>query len=611
MPPIFTGLEIRRNIWFGKAIFTREFKSNFLQPTAGISLVEEVAPSVRFEDDYTTEPFPSSKIRGGISVETGLDQLWSLHFTLDDRSRVIIGGGLIDDPSRVFGDDPDARPWASMYGRPVKFEASYIDPNFRKQTFLFEGIVNSLKPKLDDDGDVTVTITAQSVNWRLTRNIIRSVFYPAIQTQNRGATASEGVAATGNPDLARAYNRTWAQGRVQDDGEGGERRVITLGEIVSNIIIKTHSPLMGVDIDPLFFGPPYVYTDKLPTGQPKQIRQENSTDWQFLVQLAQDNNAHVWIEDVRSDNPLTAARVRLPGATEDTIITGRPEAGTQFQATGFDRAGVGLAGLFPRTVSGSPVILGGAVVGRFIRFRQEQTMQQQQKRISFVFNTMFGDGSRRHFVGPEDVDLNEPTILPMFGIQMNMDLVFAAPAARGYYELSPDGAIRYRMSTRGAKGGYSYETLNARKLQERYEAWRVANDQGARSSLTTESFSADEIKVFEAMDQFGILPTYEDLLAADLLTTEEVRSLNVDSPDQEARDQYWRPNWTLSFNTLGTKSVRPGDLVELYNIASFMDGTWIVQRVGHTFTSTWETSVTVARGVRPVNERPLGVRFTG
>ena len=612
MPTILSGLEIRRNIWFGRALFTRDFQSNFLSPAVGPIVTEYERPSVRFEDGYTTEPFPPSKLRGAVTVETGLDQLWSLNFTVDDRTRVVISGGLIEDPSQIFGDDPERRPWASMYGRPVKFEASYISPQFWKQHFIFEGIVTAVKPSLDDDGDVRVTISAQSVNWRLTRNIIRRIFYPSIQTQDRAQAASEAANATGNPDLARIYNRSWAQGRPQDDGAGGERRVITLGEIISNIVTKTHAPLMGVDIDPLFFENPYIYTDKLPTGQTKQIAQENQTDWQFLVELAKDNNAHVWIEEIRSDNPLTEARVLLPGATEPTIIIGRPQEGVKFSPTGVRLQRVGFVPL-PKTIAGSPIILGGPITGRFIRFKQEQTMQAQQKRISFVFNTQFGDGKRRHFVGPEDVDLNEPTILPMFGIQMNMDLVFAAPAARGYYELSADGAVRYRMDTRAPGGGYSYETLAHTKLYEKYRAWEVANDQGARATRTEEapSFTAEEVKVFELMKEFGVIPTYADLLAGGFLTTEEVRAINVDSPDQEARDQYWRPNWTLSFTTLGTTAVKPGDLVELFNIASFMDGTWIAQRVGHTFESTWTTSITVARGVRPSTERPLGVRYTG
>jgi len=610
MPTIFTGLEIRRNIWFGKALFTRDFQSNFLQPVVG-PLISELRPSVRFDDGYTTEPFPPSKLRGAVSVETGLDQLWSLNFTLDDRSRVLMSGGLIEDPEEVFGGDPEKRPWASMYGRPVKFEASYISEQFRKQSYVFEGIITALRPSLDNSGDVRVTISAQSVNWRLTRNIIRRIFYPAIQTQDRQKAAQETANATGNPDLAKVYNRSWAQGREQDDGAGGSRRVITLGEIVSNIVTKTHAPLLGVDVDPLFFEVPYIFTDKLLTGQPRQIVQENQTDWQFLVELAKDNNAHVWIEEVRSDNPLVEARVILPGSTEPTIITGYPD---QRAMTGIQRGvGVGLAGALPRTVSGAPIIVGDRITGRFIRFRQEQTMQSQVKRISFVFNTQFGDGKRRHFVGPEDVDLNEPTILPMFDVQMSMDLVFAAPAARGYYELTPDGAVRFQMSTRGPRGGLSYETLDPEKLAARYRAWEIANDQGARGTGPAESssFTPEEEKVFEAMKQFGVVATYEALLAGGFLTTEEVRALNVDHPDQEARDQYWRPNWPLSFTTLGTRSVRPGDLVELFNLASFMDGTWIVQKVGHTFTSTWTTSITVARGVRPSHERPLGVRFTG
>jgi len=595
------GLEVERKIAFQQALYDIDPRA---APSVSFEFVAEDASArttifgrqptlegldqsspyvIQFSKGY--DEWPPALIRGAISLEQSLDQIWSLSFTIDDRTRVMMAGG-VKDPNKVLA--PNESRWASLYGRGVEFFAQYL--SWPDTQISFTGIIMGVKPNFDDSGDVTLTITAQASEFRMTRTFIRRLTYPAVKTPDAAAQGEEAAEATDNQDMVKLYNRPWAEGRPFQFSETNEAagvvntintRVITLGEIISHIATKVYTGV-NVDIDPDFFAKPYIYTDIDTDGNPNTIVQENESDWMFLSRLAKEVGAYFWMDDIPKSRELPLRNITFSGG--DRVI-----------ATGGSRAAEE-----------------GTVTGRTMRFQKDRTIQNQQSRINFVFNTAFGDGARQNYVSPEEVNLTDPDRLPMFNISPNMDLVFAAPAARGYFLLTPDGAVAHVMNTRDGDGGFTYQTLDADKLYEQYREYRSEIDASARDERDPDltQWVGSILPVFERIDRWGKFPTYEQLLAGGFLTTGVIRAFSKDKADDEARAQYWRPNWTISFDTFGTIKVRPGDLVELHNIATFMDGTWIVQNARHTFDgNSWSTNVTVARGVRPSREQPITAQF--
>lgn len=342
--------------------------------------------------------------------------------------------------------------------------------------------------------------------------------------------------SAGDPEgKYEALGRSWAV--LPFVGEDGTQRdFLTLYDLVKGIA-SCHR-IRDADVDPLFQQEEFRVKGAPKEGGP--ITQGNASggpisDYQFLKQLAERYEADFWYDG-------TALRFWA----RDTLATKRPE-----------------------------------------------------QAILYVYNTPFGDGNRKNFCAPEEVDLNNPTVLPMLDLSVQgVNLLQAPPFARGKFLLNENGEVAMQMNTAGTSHFGELEGLDGEKVREHAERF-------ARSGDPTGLPATAEVAIWDPVRgyRFPGQASYAQISTEGLLYKRLSRQgVGGTKGKGDPNPVYFKWPFEISFLTLGHVAW-PGQIVEVSNLVGWLDGFWMVYKVTQSFGGggEWTTGLTLKYGPMPAN----------
>lgn len=234
-------------------------------------------------------------IEGGLSVREDESAITEISFSLVDP-----GVATIDGDMQYFWMSPGIL--SRLRG---SFKFYYLNfPEIAPKEF--RGWLKEMRPKFRIGKPPLVEYVFQCSGYEFTRTV-RNVEYPSIKgtstiaPKETAADQVEQLKKKGNPELAKSYDRTWAEVDAAD-----AKNYLTLEEIFTGILTTCYGyPIEWATTEDIKkntrFYPQNIYQSLPPelkkNGFPPVV-QSVTTDWGFMVQLAKSNGLSINSEPV-------------------------------------------------------------------------------------------------------------------------------------------------------------------------------------------------------------------------------------------------------------------------------------------------------------------------